>query len=152
MHGWHRVNHFQRLNKVKELKFSFSRNAQIHRSRHRAGDRCHVMPLRQQSRTTQARSARMTHQRCAQQTRQRCAQKTQQLYNRISLTSRAHRVSLSKRIKRACAVQLAQPPPPFFFRRFSAPVSQLRVSFPCICSPPVCIIRSVTSLSLATTT
>ena len=28
----------------------------------------------------------------------------------------------------------------------------LRVSFPCICSPPVCIICSVTSLSLATTT
>ena len=29
---------------------------------------------------------------------------------------------------------------------------KLCVSFPCICSPPVCIIRSVTSLSLATTT
>ena len=39
---------------------------------------------------------------------------------------------------------LPPPPPP--------PVSKLCVSFPCICSPPVCIIRSVTSLSLATTT
>ena len=49
--------------------------------------------------------------------------------------------------KRACAVQLAHPPPPPLFAD-----SRLRVSFPCICSPPVCIIRSVTSLSLTTTT
>ena len=34
-------------------------------------------------------------------------------------------------------------PPPFFSRPRS---QKLRVSFPCVCSPPVCIIRSVTSL------
>ena len=56
--------------------------------------------------------------------------------------------------KRACAVQLAQPPPPPpFFSPIPDPRSlKLRVSFPCICSPPLCIIRSVTPLSLATTT
>ena len=47
----------------------------------------------------------------------------------------------------------ACPPPPFFFFADSRPPSlKLRVSFPCMCSPPVCIIRSVISLSLATTT
>ena len=46
----------------------------------------------------------------------------------------------------------ACPPPPPFFCRFSAWSLKLCVSFRCICSPPVCIIRSVTLLSLATTT
>ena len=67
---------FNGWTKRKSWKFSFSRNARTHGSMHRAGDRCHAMPWRQQSRTAQARSARLTHQRCAQQTRQRCAQKT----------------------------------------------------------------------------
>ena len=54
--GLEEMNHFQRLNEVKELKIFFSRNAQIHRSRHRAGD---------QSRTAQARGARIRHVRAA---------------------------------------------------------------------------------------
>ena len=54
--------------------------------------------------------------------------------------------------KRACAVQLAHPPSPVFRRVSGHQSLTLRVSFPCICSPPVCIICSVTSLSLATTT
>ena len=85
---FYKMNHFQRLNEVKEL-FSFSCNARIHGSRHRAGDRCHAMPWRRQSRTAQARGERMTRQRA----------EDQQLYNRMSLTSRAHRGSLSKRIE-----------------------------------------------------
>ena len=44
------------------------------------------------------------------------------------------------------------PPPPFFSPILGHWSLKLRVSFPCICSPPVCIIRSVTSLSLAKTT
>ena len=44
------------------------------------------------------------------------------------------------------------PPPPFFFADSRPPISKVRVIFPCICSPTVCIIRSITSLSLATTT
>ena len=46
----------------------------------------------------------------------------------------------------------ACPPLPSFFADSRPRSPKLRVSFPCICSPPVCIIRSVTSLSLATTT
>ena len=40
------------------------------------------------------------------------------------------------------------PPPPFFSPILGPRCLKLRVSFPCICSPPVCIIHSVTSLSL----
>ena len=67
--------------KWKSWKFSFSCNVRIHISRHRAGDRCHVMPWRQQSRTVQGRGPWMTR---------------PQLCNRTSLTSQAHRWSLSK--------------------------------------------------------
>ena len=74
----------------------------------------------------------------------------QQLHNRTSLTSWAHHGSFVQ-VKRYCAVQLAHPPHPLFADSWP-PVSKLLVSFPCIFSPPVCIIRSVTSLSLATTT
>ena len=46
---------------------------------------------------------------------------------------------------------LPTPPPPF--SPILPPRSiKLRVTYPCICSPPVRIIRSATSLSLATTT
>ena len=87
--------------KVKELKISFSCNARIHGSRHRAGDRCHAVPWRQQSRTVQARGAQMS----------RLSAEDQQLYNRTSLTSRAHRGSLSKR--RELVLSSLPPPPPF---------------------------------------
>ena len=46
----------------------------------------------------------------------------------------------------------ACPPPPFFFADSRPPISKVRVLFPGICSPTVGIIRSITSLSLATTT
>ena len=88
----------------------------------------------------QARGARMTRQRT----------EDQQLYNRTSLTSWAHHRSLSKR--RELVLSSLPTPPPFFFRQFRPRSLKLGVSFPCVCSPPVCIIRSVTSLSLATTT
>ena len=60
------------------------------------------MPWRQQSRTAQARGARMTCQRA----------EDQQLYNRTSMTSWAHRGSLSKR--RELVLSSFSPPPLFF--------------------------------------
>ena len=126
------MNNFQRLNKVKELKIFFF--AQRANTRKQASSR-RPMPWRQQSRTAQACGAQMS----------RLSAEEQQLYNCTSLTSRAHRGSLSKRRE---LVLSSLPTPPLFFRRSL----KLRVSFPCICSPPVCIIRSVPSLSLATTT
>ena len=118
----------------KSWKFSFSRNARIHGSRHRA-----AMPWRQQSRTAQACGDRMTCQ-CADD---------QQLYNCPTMTSWAHRGSLSKRRELVLSSLPTRPP---LFSGLGPQSLTLRVSFPCICSPPVCIIRSVTSLSLATTT
>ena len=73
-----------------------------------------------------------------------------QLYNRTFPTSRAHRGSCPSEESLCCP---ACPPALPCFRRVSGHQSlTLRVSFPCIRSPPVCIICSVTSLSLATTT
>ena len=73
----------------------------------------------------------------------------QQLYNRTALTSWAHRGSLSKRRELVLSSLLTPPP----FSPTLGPRSlKLRVSFPCICSPPVCIIHSVTSLSSAPAT
>ena len=137
------MNHFQQLNEVKELKIFFFAQRANTQSRHRAGGRCHTMPWRQQSRTAQAHDDRMTRHHA----------EDQQLYNRMYLTSRAHRGSLSKRRSRELVLSSLPPPPPSLFFADSRPGSlKLCVSFPCICSPPVCIICSVTSLSLATTT
>ena len=99
---------FNGWTKWKSWKFSLSRNARIHVSRHRAGDRCHAMPWRQQSRTAQASGARMTPQ-----------QKNQQLQSRTSLTSRAHCGSLSKRRE----LVLSSLPTPSFFPPISGPRS-----------------------------
>ena len=124
---------FNGWTKWKSWKFSFSRNARLHGSRQ-------LMPWCQQSRTAQARGAQMS----------RLSAEDQRLYNHTSLTSRAHRGSLSKRRERVLS---SLPTPPPLFSPILGPRSlKLRVSFPCICSPPLCIIRSVTSLSLATTT
>ena len=130
------MNHFQRLNKVKELKICFF--AQRVNTRKQASSR-RLMPWRQQSRTAQARGAQML----------RLSTEDQRLYNRTSLTSRAHRGSLSKRRE---LVLSSLPTPPPLLPILGPRSLKLRVSFPCICSPPVCIIRSVTSLSLTTTT
>ena len=73
-----------------------------------------------------------------------------QLYNRTFPTSRAHRGSLSKR--RELVLSSLPTRPPLFSPSLGPQSLTVRVSFPCICSPPVCIICSVTSLSLATTT
>ena len=73
------------------------------------------MPWRQQSRTAQARGARMTRQ-----------QKNQQLYNRTSLTSRAHRGSLSKRREFVLSSLPTPPPPLFFFADSQPPVSKVK--------------------------
>ena len=51
-----------------------------------------------------------------------------------------------------CCPACPPPPPPFRFADSRPPISKVRVLFPCVCSPTVCIIRSITSLSLATTT
>ena len=85
-----------------------------------------------------------TRQRCAQQTRQRCALKTSSYappWPEFIVDPCPSEESL------CCPA--CQPP----FSPILRPRSlKFRVSFPCICSPPVCITRSVTSLSLATTT
>ena len=100
-----KMNHFQRLNEVKELKFFFF--AQRVNTRKQASSRrplpCDALAPKQ-SRTAQASGARMTRQRA----------EDQQLYNRTSLTSRAHRGSLSKQRE---LVLSSLPPPlaPFFF-------------------------------------
>ena len=142
---WHRchhhmvkMNHFQRLNEVKELKmFFFARRTN---TRKQASSR-RPMPWRQQSRTAQARGAQTS---CL-------SAEDQRLYNRTSLTSRAHRGSLSKRRE---LVLSSLPTSPLFSPILGPRPRSLkfRVSFPCICSPSVCIIRSGTSLSLTTTT
>ena len=81
--------------------------------------------------------------------RQCSNEEDQQLYNRTSLTTWVHRGSLSKRRELA----LSSLSTPFFFSPILGQRSlKLRVSFPCSCSPPVCIICSVISLSLAATT
>ena len=97
-----------------------------------------------------ARCPDRTRQRCTRQTRQRCAQKTSSY-----ITARPWLPGL---IVGPCPSEEslccpACPPPPPFFSPILGPRSlKLRISFPWVCSPPVCIIRSVTSLSLATTT
>ena len=115
---------FNGWTKWKSWKFSFSRNARIHGSRHRAGNRCHAMPWRQQSRTAQTRGARMTRQRCAQQTRQRCAQQTRRRCAQKTSSYITARPWLPGLIVGPCPSDEslccpAGPPP--FFRRFSAP-------------------------------
>ena len=84
---WRHWTIFNGWTKWKSWKFSFSRNARIHGSRHRAGDCCHATPWRQQPRSAQARGTWMTRQHT----------EDRQLYNRTFPTSRAHRGSLSKR-------------------------------------------------------
>ena len=135
------MNHFQRLNEVKELKIFFS--SQRANTRKQASSR-RLLPwdaLAPTAQTAQARGAWMTRQHT----------EDRQLYNRTFPTSRAHRGSLSKR-RELVLSSLTTPPPPFFFADSRPPISKVRVLFPCICSPMVCIIRSITSLSLATTT
>ena len=84
------------------------------------------MPWRQQSRTAQAYGDRMTCQ-CAED---------QQLYNCPTMTSWAHRGSLSKRRELVLSSLPTRPP---LFLGLGPQSLTLRVSFPCICSPPVCI-------------
>ena len=131
-----RMNLFQRLNEVKKFKiFLFAQRANT-RKQASSSDAF----WRQQSRTAQARGDRMTCQWAD----------NQQLYNCPTMTSWAHRGSLSKR--RQLVLSSLTTRPPLFSPSLGPRSLTLRVSFPCICSPPVCIIRSVTSLSLATTT
>ena len=63
-----------------------------------------------------------------------------QLYNRTFPTSRAHRGSLSKR--RELVLSSLPTRPPLFSPSLGPQSRTLRVSFPCICSPPVCIMFS----------
>ena len=83
------------------------------------------MPWRQQSRTAQARGAQTS----------RLSAEDQRLYNRTSLTSRAHRGSLSKR--RELVLSSLPTPPPFF----SPPDSR----------PPVSKVACLISLHLLST-
>ena len=135
------MNHFQRLNAVKELKIFFF--AQRTNTRKQAFSR-RPLPCDALAPTVQNRAGAW----CPGDTSALRAE-YQQLYNRKSLTSRAHRGSLSKR--RELVLSSLPTPSPFFSPILGPRSLKLRVSFPCICSPPVCIIRSVTSLSLATT-
>ena len=136
------MNHFQRLNEVKELKiFYFLQRAN---TRKQASSR---RPL-----PSDALAPTVQNHACAvpQSDTSPMRREDQQLYNRTSLTSWALRGSLSKR--RELVLSSLPIPPPFFSPILGPRSLKLRVSFPCICSPPVCIIRSVISLSLATTT
>ena len=132
------MNHFQRLNEVKWLKIFFF--AQRANTRKQASSK-RLLPCDALAPTAQNRaSAWMTRQHT----------EDRQLYNRRFPTSRAHRGSLSKR--RELVLSSLPTRPPLFSPSLGPQSLTLRVSFPCICSPPVCIICSVTSLSLATTT
>ena len=135
------MNHFQRLNEVKELKIFFF--AQRANTRKQASSKrllpCDALAPTAQNRAS-ARGAWMTRQHT----------EDRQLYNRTFPTSPAHRGSLSKR--RELVLSSLPTRPPLFSPSLGPQSLTLRVSFPCICSPPVCIICSVTSLSLATTT
>ena len=113
-HFWEELNHFQRLNEVKELKVSFSRNARIHGSRHRADDRCHAIPWRQQSRTAQARGARIGH---VSAVRRRPASMSPHFPDLLGSSW------VLVQAKRACAVQLA--PPPSLFADFRPRASKV---------------------------
>ena len=93
------MNHFQRLNKVKQLKIFFF--AQRANTRKQALSR-RPMPWHQQSRTAQARGAQMS----------RLSAEDQRLYNRTSLTFRAHRGSLSTRRELVLSSLPTPPPPP----------------------------------------
>ena len=114
-----KMNHFQRLNEVKELKIFFF--AQRENTQKKASSR-RPLPCDTLAPTVQncagAQCSERTRQRCAQQTRQRCTQKTSSYrYIRTFLTFRAHRGSLPKRRE----LELSSLPPPPPFRRFSAP-------------------------------
>ena len=137
------MNHIQRLNEVKELKiFFFAQRANTRKQ----ASRGRPLPCDDLAPTVQSR----TGAHCPDLTRQRRAQKTSSY-----ITVRPWPPGLiigPCSSERACAVQLAHPPPPPFSPILGPRSLKLCVSFPCICSPPVCIIRSVTSLSSATTT
>ena len=114
------MNHFQRLNEVKELKISFSRNARIHGSRHQAGP----LPYDALAPTVQnCAGRRYPDDTSALRTADTSVLRAedQQIYNRMSLTSRAYRGSLSKRRE----LVLSSLPTPPFFRRFPATVSKV---------------------------
>ena len=134
------MNHFQQLNEVKELKIFFFAQRAITRKASRRPLPCDALAP-----TVQNRAGAW----CQDDT-SALRTEDQQLYNRTSLTSGAHRGSLSKWRE----LVLSSLPTPFFSPILGPRSLKLRarLSFPCICSPPVCIICSVTSLSLATTT
>ena len=113
---------FNGWTKWKSWKFSFSRNARVHGSRHRASDCCHATPWCQLPRTALARGAWMTRQHT----------EDRQLYNRTFPTSRAHRGSLSKR--RELVLSSLPTRPPLFSPSLGPQSLTLRVSFPGICS------------------
>ena len=125
------MNHFQRLNEVKELKIFFF--AQRANTQKQASSKrllpCDALAPTAQNR--QARGAWMTHQHT----------EDWQLYNRTFPTSQAHRGSLSKR--KELVLSSLPTRPPLFSPSLGPQSLTLRVSFPCICSPPVCIICSV---------
>ena len=132
------MNPFQWLNEVKEWKiFFFAQRANT----------------RKQASSSDALAPTVQHHagaRCPDDTS--ASRRPAALKPRTSMTSGAHmhRWSLSKR--RELVLSSLSPPPPFFSQILGPRSLRLRVSFPCLCSAPVCIIRSVTSLSLATTT
>ena len=115
---------FNGWTKWKSWKFSFSRNARIHGCKHRA-----AMPWRQQSRTEQRAVIGW-----------RVSAQTTSSY----ITARPWLPGLivgpcPSEESLCCPAQLPTRPP--LFSPSLGPQSlRLRVLFPCICSPPVCII------------
>ena len=149
------MNHFQRLNEVKELKiFFFTQRA---KTRKQASNR-RLLPCDAMAPTVQNRAGTQcpdrTRQRCAQKTRQRCAQQTSSYITVLIVPDLlgSSWVLVQANWRELVLPSLPTRPHPLFSPILVPRSLKLRVSFPCICSPPVCIIHSVTSLSLATTT
>ena len=117
------VNHFQRLNEVKELKIFFF--AQRANTRKQASSR-RLLPCDALAPTVQNHAGvRCPVDTSALRTVDTSALRAedQQLYNRTSLTSGAHRGSLSKR--RELVLSSLPTPPPFFFADSRPPVSKV---------------------------
>ena len=134
------MNHFQRLNEVKELKIFFF--AQRANTRKQASSR-RSLPCDAWAPTAQNRASAVRERHVS----------TQKTGSYITERSRLPGLIVGPcPSEESLCCPACPPPPPFLFADSRPPISKVRVLFPCVCSPTVCIIRSITSLSLATTT
>ena len=137
------MNHFQRLNEVKELKIFFF--AQRTNTQKQASSR-RPLPCNAMTPTVQNHAGA----RCPDRTCQRYAQQTSS-YNRTSLTSWTHRGSLSKRSELVLS-SLPPPPPPFADSRPPVSKAACLISLYFALHLYVSYVQSHHCFSLATTT